>query len=160
MGLVRSGLRFWGAQPEKPWVGLPKVALLFLTRGPLPHEPVWRRFLEDIPDTGEPRLPPSLPPSLRPPSPSLPPSVPPTRMLLNTPIPLSVRPTRAVEVVTVCIDMFITRTGACCGAVEERPFNQHVLLIRHSSTLSIVMMPVTCATWMPVTWATWLQTHQ
>ncbi|KAK9848925.1 hypothetical protein WJX84_001940 [Apatococcus fuscideae] len=33
-----------------PAEGLPRVALMFLTRGPLPYEPVWRTFLDGIPD--------------------------------------------------------------------------------------------------------------
>ncbi|KAK9864497.1 hypothetical protein WJX84_010563 [Apatococcus fuscideae] len=33
-----------------PQQGLPRVALMFLSRGALPYEPVWREFLEGIPD--------------------------------------------------------------------------------------------------------------
>lgn len=32
---------------------LPMVALMFLTRGALPHEETWRLFLESIPSMGE-----------------------------------------------------------------------------------------------------------
>ena len=33
-----------------PQEGLPRVALMFLTRGPMPYEPMWRMFLDGIPD--------------------------------------------------------------------------------------------------------------
>ena len=35
-------------------VQLPMVALMFLTRGALPHEETWRLFLESIPQRGAP----------------------------------------------------------------------------------------------------------
>lgn len=33
-----------------PQEGLPRVALMFLTRGPMPYEHIWRMFLDGIPD--------------------------------------------------------------------------------------------------------------
>ena len=33
-------------------IDLPKIALMFLTRGSLPHESTWRLFLESIPRRG------------------------------------------------------------------------------------------------------------
>ena len=36
-----------GSFPEE---GLPRVALMFLTRGPMPYESVWRTFLDGVPD--------------------------------------------------------------------------------------------------------------
>ncbi len=44
--LPRSNDTWPGLPPGK----LPKVALLFLTRGDLPHEPIWRSFLLGLPN--------------------------------------------------------------------------------------------------------------
>ena len=43
-----------GVNVEDTSLQLPMVALMFLTRGSLPHEATWRLFLESIPDRGQP----------------------------------------------------------------------------------------------------------
>ena len=35
------------------WQGVPKVALMFLTRGDLPYEPLWRAFLDSASELGD-----------------------------------------------------------------------------------------------------------
>ena len=53
-GLLSMSLTKGGYQAARngsfPQQGLPRVALMFLSRGALPYEPVWREFLEGIPD--------------------------------------------------------------------------------------------------------------
>ncbi len=52
-GLLSRGLgdrEYHAGNESFPREGLPRVALMFLTRGPLPYESVWRDFLSGIPD--------------------------------------------------------------------------------------------------------------